>query len=58
MNSEYFVSRSLINSGLVVQINPENYWSRPPLPEVVPAAQANPNLHRFLYFVFQLFGYP
>ena len=53
-----FISHNLVNPGLIMQINPDNYRSRPPLPEVVPATQANPSLHRFLCFIFQLFAYP
>ena len=39
------MSSSRVDSVCFVQINPENYQSRPPLPEDVPLAHTNSSVH-------------
>ena len=45
VNIEYFLSSSQVDQVSFVQINPENYQSRPPLPEVVPEAHIDSSVH-------------
>ena len=45
VNIEYFLSSSRVDLVSFVQINPENYQSRPPLPEVVPEAHIDSSVH-------------
>ena len=45
VNIEYFLSSSQVDLVSFVQINPENYQRKPPLPEVVPEAHTDSSVH-------------
>ena len=44
-SNRVLLSSSRVNFVSFVQINPENYQSRPPLPEDVPLAHTNSSVH-------------
>ena len=45
VNIEYFLSSSRVDLVSFVQIDPNNYQSMPPLPEVVPEAHIESSVH-------------
>ena len=57
---DYSLNRVLLSSSRVdlvsfVQINPKNYQSRPPLPEVIPEAHTNSSVHLTTFALLFLF---